>query len=137
LGDPRTQRHDAILDQLEDSLQVHLRRIDEIAHGALPSMAAGATYRLSGRSTQGTPFPLEERQRSPSGCRSQPCAPGRMRAMTTLALPTDLLPADGRFGSGPSRIRPAQSAALAAVGSTLMGTSHRQAPVRHLVARVR
>ena len=57
--------------------------------------------------------------------------------MTTLAVPTDLLPADGRFGSGPSRIRPAQSAALAAVGSTLMGTSHRQAPVKHLVARVR
>ena len=57
--------------------------------------------------------------------------------MSTLALPTDLLPADGRFGSGPSRVRPAQSAALAAVGSTLMGTSHRQAPVKQLVARVR
>lgn len=57
--------------------------------------------------------------------------------MTTLALPTDLLPADGRFGSGPSRVRPAQSAALAAVGSTLMGTSHRQPPVKHLVSRVR
>src|SRR5690625_7348489 len=60
-----------------------------------------------------------------------------MGLMTTLAVPTDLLPADGRFGSGPSRIRPAQSAALAAVGSTLMGTSHRQAPVKQLVARVR
>ncbi|SEE93899.1 phosphoserine transaminase [Ruania alba] len=57
--------------------------------------------------------------------------------MTTLALPTDLLPADGRFGSGPSRIRPAQSDVLAALGTTVMGTSHRQPPVRHLVARVR
>ncbi|QOR71520.1 phosphoserine transaminase [Ruania alkalisoli] len=57
--------------------------------------------------------------------------------MTTLALPTEMLPADGRFGSGPSRIRPGQSDALAAVGTTLMGTSHRQAPVRQLVARVR
>src|SRR5699024_29590 len=62
---------------------------------------------------------------------------GMMESMSTLALPTDLLPADGRFGSGPSRVRPAQSAALAAVGSTLMGTSHRQAPVKQLVARVR
>ena len=57
--------------------------------------------------------------------------------MTTLAVPPDLLPADGRFGSGPSRIRPAQSAVLAGLGSTLMGTSHRQAPVKQLVARVR
>lgn len=57
--------------------------------------------------------------------------------MTTLAVPTDLLPADGRFGSGPSRIRPAQSAALAALGPVLMGTSHRQPPVKQLVARVR
>ncbi|UFU03624.1 phosphoserine transaminase [Ruania suaedae] len=57
--------------------------------------------------------------------------------MTTLALPPELLPTDGRFGSGPSRIRPAQSDALAALGTTLMGTSHRQPPVRHLVARVR
>lgn len=57
--------------------------------------------------------------------------------MTTLAVPTDLLPADGRFGSGPSRIRPGQSAALAALGPVLMGTSHRKPPVKALVARVR
>ena len=57
--------------------------------------------------------------------------------MTTPAVPTDLLPADGRFGSGPSRIRPGQSAALAALGPVLMGTSHRQPPVKALVARVR
>ncbi len=54
-----------------------------------------------------------------------------------ITLPTDLLPRDGRFGSGPSKVRPEQVAALAAVGGTLLGTSHRQAPVRSLVGRVR
>lgn len=54
-----------------------------------------------------------------------------------ITVPADLLPADGRFGSGPSLIRPAQSAVLASLGTTVMGTSHRQAPVRHLVGRVR
>lgn len=53
-----------------------------------------------------------------------------------IAIPADLLPYDGRFGSGPSLVRPEQSAALAAVGQSLMGTSHRQAPVRALVSRV-
>ncbi|MDO8106673.1 phosphoserine transaminase [Isoptericola sp. b441] len=54
-----------------------------------------------------------------------------------ITIPPDLLPADGRFGSGPSKVRPAQVAALTAVGRTLLGTSHRQAPVRGLVHRVR
>ncbi|WP_028653586.1 phosphoserine transaminase [Nocardioides halotolerans] len=52
-------------------------------------------------------------------------------------IPADLLPADGRFGAGPSKIQPAHLDALAATGSSLMGTSHRQAPVRDLVGRVR
>jgi phosphoserine aminotransferase len=52
-------------------------------------------------------------------------------------IPRDLLPADGRFGAGPSKIQPAHLDALAATGSALMGTSHRQAPVRDLVGRVR
>ncbi len=56
---------------------------------------------------------------------------------TRIDLPAHLLPADGRFGSGPSKVRDAQVDALAAVGRTLLGTSHRQAPVRGLVARVR
>jgi phosphoserine aminotransferase len=47
------------------------------------------------------------------------------------------IPADGRFGSGPSRIRAAQIDNLAAGGAALMGTSHRQQPVRQLVGRVR
>ncbi|HWS57590.1 MAG TPA: phosphoserine transaminase [Actinotalea sp.] len=54
-----------------------------------------------------------------------------------ITIPAHLLPADGRFGSGPSKVRPEQVAALAAVGRTLLGTSHRQAPVRDLVGRVR
>ncbi len=54
-----------------------------------------------------------------------------------ITIPQDLLPADGRFGSGPSKVRPEQVAALAAVGGNLMGTSHRQAPVRGVVGRVR
>lgn len=56
---------------------------------------------------------------------------------TTIEIPAGLLPRDGRFGSGPSKIRPEQLDALAAVGGTLLGTSHRQAPVRGLVGRIR
>lgn len=52
-------------------------------------------------------------------------------------LPDSLLPADGRFGSGPSKIRPAQTQALAALAPTWLGTSHRQAPVRDVVAELR
>jgi phosphoserine aminotransferase len=54
-----------------------------------------------------------------------------------LQIPRDLLPADGRFGAGPSKIQTSHLDALAATGSSLMGTSHRQAPVRSLVGRVR
>ena len=60
-----------------------------------------------------------------------------MTEVTAIQIPADLLPADGRFGSGPSKVRPEQISALAAVGRTLMGTSHRQAPVRAVVERVR
>jgi phosphoserine aminotransferase len=54
-----------------------------------------------------------------------------------LRIPAELLPADGRFGAGPSKIQPAHLDALAATGTSLMGTSHRQAPIRNLVGRVR
>ncbi len=54
-----------------------------------------------------------------------------------ITIPDQLKPADGRFGSGPSKVRPAALAALAESGTTLLGTSHRQAPVRNLVGRVR
>jgi phosphoserine aminotransferase len=55
----------------------------------------------------------------------------------TLTIPADLLPADGRFGCGPSKVRDEQVAALAAAGRSLLGTSHRQAPVKDLVGSVR
>lgn len=60
-----------------------------------------------------------------------------MNAEQTVKIPSELLPADGRFGSGPARIRPAQMTALQALGTTVMGTSHRQPPVKSLVARIR
>ena len=60
-----------------------------------------------------------------------------MPSVADIQLPPHLLPADGRFGSGPSKVRPAQVEALAAVGRNLLGTSYRQAPVRHVVSRVR
>jgi len=56
--------------------------------------------------------------------------------MREIRIPETLLPIDGRFGCGPSRIRQAQLEAFAAEGSKLMGTSHRQAPVKNLVKRV-
>ena len=57
--------------------------------------------------------------------------------MAPIEIPAGLRPADGRFGSGPSKVRPEQLAALAASGAAYLGTSHRQAPVRSLVRRVR
>jgi phosphoserine aminotransferase len=52
-------------------------------------------------------------------------------------IPDQLKPADGRFGSGPSRVRPEQLVHLVQSGTSVMGTSHRQKPVKQLVAQVR
>lgn len=60
-----------------------------------------------------------------------------MTQTAQLTIPADLKPADGRFGCGPSKVRPEQLAALASTGASVMGTSHRQAPVKSLVGRVR
>lgn len=57
--------------------------------------------------------------------------------MADITIPADLLPVDGRFGCGPSKVRAEQVAALAGPGAALLGTSHRQAPVKNLVASVR
>lgn len=54
-----------------------------------------------------------------------------------VVIPSSLKPADGRFGSGPSKIRPDALAALATTGAEVLGTSHRQAGVKSLVRRVR
>ncbi|CAB4606105.1 unannotated protein [freshwater metagenome] len=54
-----------------------------------------------------------------------------------IKIPDNLKPRDGRFGCGPSKIRPEALAALAASGSSILGTSHRQKPVKNVVHRVR
>ncbi|MBR7741996.1 phosphoserine transaminase [Phycicoccus sp. BSK3Z-2] len=54
-----------------------------------------------------------------------------------ITIPADLLPVDGRFGSGPSKVRPEQVEALTTIARTVLGTSHRQAPVKNLVGAVR
>ena len=54
-----------------------------------------------------------------------------------LEIPTDIKPRDGRFGCGPSKVRPEQLKALTTTAAPLFGTSHRQAPVKDLVGRVR
>jgi phosphoserine aminotransferase len=55
----------------------------------------------------------------------------------TIEIPAAMRPVDGRFGSGPSRVRPEGVAEVSAVATTVLGTSHRQAPVKNIVARVR
>lgn len=57
--------------------------------------------------------------------------------MPAVTIPAQLLPSDGRFGAGPSRIRRAQLDYLVGPGAEILGTSHRQAPVKNLVGRVR
>jgi phosphoserine aminotransferase len=54
-----------------------------------------------------------------------------------IVIPFELLPGDGRFGCGPSKVRPEAVAALAAAGRAWLGTSHRQAPVRDVVGSIR
>ena len=54
-----------------------------------------------------------------------------------ITIPSELKPRDGRFGCGPSKIRPEALAALSASGSAILGTSHRQKPVKNVVNRVR
>ena len=59
------------------------------------------------------------------------------QATTEIEIPHELKPGDGRFGCGPSKVRPEQLAALSGAAAGLFGTSHRQAPVKNLVGRVR
>ncbi len=61
----------------------------------------------------------------------------RIGTVTHIVLPDEIKPADGRFGAGPSKVPAGALEALAATGTSLMGTSHRQAPVRETVGRVR
>jgi phosphoserine aminotransferase len=56
---------------------------------------------------------------------------------TDVKIPDQLKPADGRFGSGPSRVRPAQLEYVTGAGAAVIGTSHRQKPVKRLVGDIR
>ncbi len=56
---------------------------------------------------------------------------------SAITLPRELLPTDGRFGCGPSKVRVEQIAAIGEAATSIMGTSHRQAPVKNLVGAVR
>jgi phosphoserine aminotransferase len=59
------------------------------------------------------------------------------RTVPDVRIPDALKPSDGRFGSGPSKVRPEQVAALAAAAPGYLGTSHRQATVKSVVGRLR
>ncbi len=63
--------------------------------------------------------------------------PSSTSQQTRLTIPEQIKPADGRFGCGPSKVRPEALARLADDGAKVMGTSHRQAPVKGLVAEIR
>ena len=57
--------------------------------------------------------------------------------MATITIPPSMLPEDGRFGSGPSKIRPEQVQALDAGATTVLGTSHRQSTIKQIVGSIR
>src|SRR6201994_484190 len=81
---------------------------------------------LPGLSCSDTRNRPASRQLTRLGCMAEP-----------LQIPADIKPRDGRFGSGPSKVRPEQLQALTTTAAALFGTSHRQAPVKNLVGRVR
>ncbi|MED5800012.1 phosphoserine transaminase [Gordonia sp. Z-3] len=58
-------------------------------------------------------------------------------ATAPITIPADLLPSDGRFGCGPSKVRPEQLQSLVDTGASVFGTSHRQAPVKNVVGSIR
>jgi phosphoserine aminotransferase len=66
-----------------------------------------------------------------------PSPPSTSTEQTLPTLPSELKPSDGRFGCGPSKVRPQALEALARDGAVVMGTSHRQRPVRALVGEIR
>src|SRR4051794_36421465 len=78
-----------------------------------------------------------------TGFPAGPTAENRMRhrledpVADATRIPDDLKPIDGRFGSGPSKVRPEGGAQLNEVSTTFLGTSHRQATVKDQVARLR
>src|SRR5665647_2123973 len=136
LRDPRTQRDDALLGQLVDRPQVHLGGVDQVGHAWSLRWCAHRHRQVLEPRLRPT-APGAEHHRTSHRYAPRDAYSGAVTEVTAIQIPADLLPADGRFGSGPSKVRPEQISALAAVGRTLIGTSHRQAPVRAVVERVR
>ena len=60
-----------------------------------------------------------------------------MAMSESISIPANLLPSDGRFGCGPSKVRPEQLQSLVDTGASVFGTSHRQAPVKNVVGAIR
>ena len=75
-------------------------------------------------------------ERPPHRAELSRCDDGRVRT-DRLTIPSDLLPADGRFGSGPSKLPLADLRAFAEQAGPVLGTSHRQPPVKALIGRIR
>ena len=94
-----------------------------------PGSGEGIACRAPGQPQTQRPTARSEGARSPHD--------DEHRAAQTLTIPDELKPADGRFGCGPSKVRPDALARLAGEGADVMGTSHRQKPVKALVGRIR
>jgi phosphoserine aminotransferase len=97
-----------------------------------PGQAGRASARSAGPADSAGGIPSAGQQ--PGGA---PSLPSQGPPAAGITIPAGLRPADGRFGCGPSKVRPEQLTALAGPGAALLGTSHRQAPVRSLVQRIR
>jgi phosphoserine aminotransferase len=100
---------------------MRLRRVGATSHDRPSATPVGTGHRVS-----------------PDGRRfAQVSGNGYAPSVADIQIPADIKPADGRFGSGPSKVRTEALDALVATGTSLMGTSHRQAPVKNLVGKVR
>ncbi|MEY3511442.1 MAG: hypothetical protein RL486_107 [Actinomycetota bacterium] len=94
-------------------------------------MLAPERYRFCGPPLQR--IRCDSRRNATTGLRCD----DREVSASPIIIPTDLLPADGRFGCGPSKVRPEAVAALAEAGRDYLGTSHRQDTVKYMVSRLR
>src|SRR4029450_11797259 len=100
-----------------------------------PPWRLGRTpHRLGGGASSGHDPPATRHHPARTAPRPPPPAP---TPPPPIPLPARPPPRDGRFGSGPSKVRPQAVADLAAAAPTYLGTSHRQAGVRGMVGRLR
>ena len=111
------------------AVHVHLRADRGLAaHGAEADRASSAPS-----ARRAAPAPHQGREGPRKSCSGTTA--GTTPGVTSIIIPGNLKPKDGRFGSGPTKVRAEQVAALAA--ATELGTSHRQSPVREVVRRIR